>query len=183
MPVERKFEVVPDDSPLRCQAVHFKGQCKYRRCEHSTFCPMHNGGIGDKAHAEESLNMLRLAKWQGRVGDLAEHEKVKSLREEIGVLRMMLEETINRCGDQVELIMNSGKIADLIMKIEKLVVSCHKLESNLGMLLDKQAAMQLSGEIVDIIGRYVSDEAAIGRIADDIAAALARVGSSTKKDS
>lgn len=179
---DNKFKYVEEDSPLRCQAVTAKNQCRYERVQGSEYCPMHGGNKGTEVLAAKSLRMLRLSKWQGRLEEFADHDKVKSLREEIGILRIMLEETVNKCGDQVDLIFNSGKIADLIMKIEKLVTSCHKLESNLGLMLDKQAAMQLSGEIVDIIGRHVSDEVAIGRIADEIGVTLARIGSTQKQE-
>lgn len=178
--MDNKFERVAENSPERCEATTGIGQCPYKVSAPSKFCPMHGGHLAVDKHKAESLRMLRLSKWQGRMSEFADHDKVKSLREEIGILRIMLEETVNRCGDQVELIMNSGKIADLVMKIEKLVTSCHKLESNLGLMLDKQAAMQLSGEIVDIIGRHISDESIISKIANDIGAALSRAGNSLK---
>ena len=47
--------------------------------------------------------------------------------------------------------MHSSKISSLIRDITNLVNSSHKLESSMGVLLDKMSAVQLSQEIVTII--------------------------------
>jgi hypothetical protein len=57
------------------------------------------------------------------------------------------------------------------------VMAAQKLESAMGMLLDRAATMQLTGEIVEIIGRYVSDEDLIRNIITDINASLVRIES------
>src|SRR2546421_361414 len=82
-----------------------------------------------------------IAKWQTRLDEFADNDKIKSLREEIGVLRILLEETMSRCHDTNELLLYSNKISELVIKIEKVVASCHRLENATGMLLDKSAAL------------------------------------------
>lgn len=173
---DNKYEVVPEESPDRCQAVHPKGQCRYKQVAGAAYCPMHGGNKGAESKNAKSLSNYRLSKWQLRVDEFAGHDKVKSLREEIGILRILLEETVNKCSDTVDLVLNSSKIADLVAKIEKLVVSCHRLESNLGLMLDKQAAMQLASEFVEIIGRHVKDEEALSLISNDVGDLFIRLG-------
>lgn len=156
-------------SPARCQGVTPKGQCQMVRMPQSQFCRAHVGCIANKGAA---MRNYRVGKWQQRMEELADNNQVKSLREEIGVCRMMLEEIVNRCGDGQELVMFSNKIADLVMKIEKLVVSCHKLEERTGMLLDRTSALYLATRIVDLVGREVTDEEALNRIASGIVDAI-----------
>jgi hypothetical protein len=133
---------------------------------------MHGANHAMKKKEEASKRLYRLAKWQGRINEIADHEGVKSLREEIGILRMMLEETMGRCQDQTDLLLYSSKISDLVMKIEKVVSSCHRLEASTGMLLDKAAALHLASVMVEIISEYVNDDSAIDSIAGKIVQAI-----------
>jgi hypothetical protein len=174
MAVESKFERVEADSPLRCQgksATH--GQCPFKRCENSQYCPMHGGMIGVRKAEEERKRLYRLGKYQTRVNEIADHDQTKSLREEIGITRMVLEEIVSACNDGNDIIFASSKISDLVTKIEKLVSSCHRLEESTGVLLDKSAALHLASVMVGIIGKYVEDSDAIERISQEIAEAIA----------
>jgi hypothetical protein len=53
---------------------------------------------------------------------------------------------------------HSNKISDLVIKIEKLVSSCHRLERSTGQLLDKTAIIQVAGMFSEVIGEYVSED-------------------------
>lgn len=146
-----------EDHPDRCQSVTKNGQCWHTRVEGSDYCGMHGGNRAGQAAAKKSANLYQLKQFQHRVGSFATNPKVKGLREDIGILRMLLETTMNQCNDQADLIMFSPKISELVMKIEKVVSSAHRLESNMGELLDKMAAMQLGEEIVQIISGGITD--------------------------
>ena len=145
------------DHPERCQSVYKNGQCWHRRVEGSDYCGMHGGNRAGEAKKKDDIRLYQLAKFQTRVDDFATNPKVKGLREDIAILRMLLETTMNRCNDSAELIMFSPKISELIMKIEKVVSSAHRLESNMGELLDKMAAMQLGEEIVQLISGGITE--------------------------
>lgn len=147
-PLEKVSEA---DDPERCQGVTANGQCWHARIAHSEYCGMHGGNKAGEAKKKKDMRLYQLAKFQTRVDEFATNPKVKGLREDIGILRMVLEMTLNRCKDESDLIMFSPKISELVMKIEKVVSSAHRLESNMGELLDKMAAMQLGEEIVQII--------------------------------
>lgn len=169
----RLFRCEPDD-PRRCQARVQQGQCPFLSVEGTSSCPMHGGVGADGAHEEKSKRIYRLTKYRARVGELADHDQIKSLREEIGVLRMMLEEIINRCKDDSDLLIYSSKISDLVMKVEKLVSSCHRLELSTGALLDKAAVLQLASAVVEIISRHVDDQDLVSDIADEILVAVSQ---------
>lgn len=149
------MEKVQGGHPLQCQATIKSGQCYNKRLSESEYCEMHGGNKAAQANEKKRIRLYKLNKFQTRVDEFAVNPKVKSLREEIGILRMTLEMLINRCNDESDLIMFMPKISDTIMKIEKLVASAHKLESQMGQLLDKMAAVQLSDSIVKIISENI----------------------------
>lgn len=165
---DNKFERVAADSPHRCQATVKYGQCPFKQIEGCQFCPMHGGASQLNALKAESQRQYRLAKWKDRLGEFADNDQVKSLREEIGILRILMEETMNMCKTSDDLLLYSGKISDLALRIEKVVSSCHRLEASTGMLLDKTAALHLASVIVKIISDHVTDEDAIDKISSQI---------------
>ena len=174
--IEAKLEKVPyPDHPNRCQGTIAAGQCQYMAIPGSKYCKMHGGNTAVEAIKAESVRQYNLAKWQSRVNHFAGNDAVKSLRDEIGISRMLLENILNLCKDEHDLLLYSGKIGELVTKIEKLVVACSRLESNMGMLLDRTAALQLSGQMVEIITKYVDDPDAVSNIANEIAVAIANI--------
>lgn len=130
---------------------------------------MHGGYIALKQAEVARKRVYNLAKWQDRIGEHANHEQAKSLREEIGILRILLEGVMDMCKDQNDLLMYSNKISDLVVKIEKLVSSCNRLEEKTGMLLDKHAALRIATQIVNIIGTFIDDEETLEQIANQVA--------------
>lgn len=125
--------------------------------------------MAQEAIAKKVKKMYDLAMWQSRVEEFSDHDEVKTLRSEIGVLRLLLENTLIKCKNQTDLLLYSAKISELVGKIEKLVMSCNRLEASTGMLLDKSAALHLASQMVEIIGNYVDDAEAIDGIASEIA--------------
>lgn len=144
-----------------------QGQCTQPHLPGSSFCEKHRNL--EQAHSIPLRRRnYRLSRFQARMEEFADNEEAKSLREEIGILRMLLEETLNKCSNSTELLIASGKIADLVLKIEKLVSSCHRLESATGVLLNKSAIVQLAGVLIEIIGTYVKQENELEEIANKI---------------
>ena len=150
---ENKFIECAENDPDRCQGVTGSGQCQYKSMDRSTFCPRHGGNrAGDEADRVELRNLrLSRARWMTRAKELADSEGITSLRDEIAICRLMLEEKLESCQGPADLMLASPMIQELLMKIEKLVTSAHRLESSLGQLLDKAAVVQLTGELISII--------------------------------
>jgi hypothetical protein len=159
----------------RCEGTVETGQCPYNKIEGTKFCSMHGYNKPNDAVVTEIKRNYQLRRFKERVNDLADNDQVKSLREEIGILRMCMEEILNKCEDSTDLLMSSHRIADLAVKIEKLVVSCHKLESGMGMLLSKRAVIQLAGEYVQIINNYITDPEIIESISDKMLIATRKI--------
>lgn len=123
------------------------------------------------------MRNYRLTKWQARLSEKADAEGLKSLRDEVGILRICLEERLEQCKEPMDLILHSGPISDMVMKIERVVSSCHKLEGSMGQLLDKQAILQFAQVIIGIIGEELAgQENKIATIADRIVESVATIG-------
>lgn len=169
MTIEHKLHRVefPDD-PKRCKGVGAHGQCPYEAMPGFEYCARHGNNTEMRKQEMEEMRNYRLAKWQARLNQFADHPKVKTLREEIGILRMLLEETMNRCNDADDLFLLSNKISELVSKVERVVISCHKLEQSSGQVLDKTAVLSFAAQVVEIISNHVNDVAVIDMITNDI---------------
>lgn len=163
----------PDD-PNRCQAVNKNGQCLNKAVPGTQYCAAHGGGVAQEALIKKSLRNYHLTRFQARLERFADAPELKSLRDEIAILRMMMEERLNQCEDAKDLLYQSGPISDLVLKIEKVVASCHKLELATGQLLDKQAVLNFGGELIAIISEEITDEEALGHISSRIMSLINR---------
>ena len=169
----------PDD-PNRCQAVMARGQCENKAVrtddgEYGEYCLAHGGNRFLAKKKQDAIRNYQLDRFKARLSRHATSPAVKSLRDEIAILRMMMEERLNRCQDDMDLVLQSGPISDLVMKIDKVVQSCHKLEGAMGQLLDKQAILQFASEVIDIISESVTDETLMEQIGNKIMAIVGRV--------
>jgi len=172
MAFEPVYERVDADDENRCQhIIPTSGQCSLKACEGSKYCPAHGGNKGFQAKEKNELRNYRLSKFRSRIGELGNNDAILSLKDEIGILRLLIEEKINRCTDDTDLLLMSGPLSDLIMKVERVVCSCNKLESRLGNLLDKNAVIQFAQTVVNIVSKHCDEEALV-KISDEILGAL-----------
>jgi len=173
--IENKFEMVDDPAdPNRCQGINSgKYQCLYKAVEGTKFCARHSAGtMQKKAEAKQAEYNYQLNRYRSRVIEFAENPKVKNLRDEVGVLRLLLETIVNRCNDDTNLMIYAGKISELVMKIDKVVTSCHSIEAKTGQVLDKTTVVNLAEGVVQILTKYVTDSEVLGLISNDITALL-----------
>lgn len=174
MQFEATWEKVKDeDDPQRCQhIIPTTGQCMLKAVVNSTYCPAHGGNKAFEAVQRKELRNYRLNKFKARIQELGNNEEIISLRDEIGILRILVEEKINQCQTETDLTLISGPLSDLLMKVEKVVSSCNRLESKLGDHLDRTKVLQFAQTIVQIISNYITDESALESISNEIFTAL-----------
>lgn len=168
---EAKWERADPDDPNRCQAINQQGQCNLKAIEGSQYCPAHGGNKAYESKQKQELRNYRLAKFKQRAIELGNSEHITSLRDEVAILRMLVEEKVNQCNDTQELMLISGPLADLMMKVEKVVVSCNRLESKLGNLLDRAKVLQFAQIIIEIISTHCSEDI-LNKVAEEIEEAL-----------
>lgn len=165
--IDNKFVRCEPDDPKRCQSNTKFGQCPFKSMDGHNGCPMHVASRLTNINTDNVRN-YRLGQWQGRVNEFADNDRIKSLREEIGILRMMLEHIIGKCNDSTELLIHSSRISDLVTKIEKLVVSCQKLEEKTNVLIDTQQAMMIADIVIQVVSLHIEDTSIIEAISNDI---------------
>lgn len=173
-PVER---VPYPEHPNRCAAVNSRGQClnfgvQLPSGDYGANCLVHGGNKQVDSAKAASLRNYNLTRWRAQLQQKVDSDGIKSLRDEIGILRVVLEERLNRCKDAHDLILQSGPISDMVMKIERVVSSCHKLEGSMGQLMDKQAILQFASVVIDIISENISDELVLNTISEQLITAV-----------
>jgi len=161
----------------RCESTINTGQCPNCKSSGTNHCVLHGANSGVMSRDGSAVRNYRLRTWQKRVGEMADSEGIKSLREEVGILRVILEEMVNQCNDSLDLLLYSQRMSDLVMKIEKLVVSCDKLENRMGLLLSKDSVLQLAATYVQIINNYVADPNVIEQISEEMMQATVQIES------
>lgn len=165
--------ITDEDDPRRCQAVlPTVGQCRNKAVEGSSYCYAHGGNKGEEKLKRERMNNFRLNMHKERAEELSGSDKLTSLKDEVTLLRILIEERWNHCSSDQELLLSSGPLSDLIMKSSALVEKCHKLDSKLGNLLDRSKVMQFAQVIIEIISQNVTDEKILESISNSIEKAL-----------
>lgn len=145
-------------SPDRCQAVGPQGQCFFKKTPNGEYCYSHGGNSVEASYKKHALEQYRLLKYKARVEEFATNPKVLTLRDEIGITRMLLETKLNKWSDPDDLISHSQVILANLQAIQKLVTDCKKLESQMGMLLDRGAVQKLCDGILSIMSRYLNED-------------------------
>lgn len=146
------------EHPDRCQAIAGGShQCFYKKIPGSDYCGMHGGNVAIEKQKLAAQRMYNLAQWQVSVGKFASHSNIKSLREEIGILRILIEKKILSCKDDNDLMLRSSSLSELVMKVGKLVESCDRIDTRLGQTLDREQLLQLGGKIVELVSEFLND--------------------------
>lgn len=156
-----------DDCCLVCQSKGV-GNRFYRAIPGTKYCPRHGGGKAASSNKNKAASQYKLQVWKNRLEEFTEHDGIKSLRDEIGILRIVLEETMNRCEDRNDILLYSAKISDIAVKIEKLVTSCDRLEKNMGQMMDRPTALRFAAKLVDIVGKHVTDADQLDAISAEV---------------
>jgi hypothetical protein len=156
------------EHPNRCQATNNKGQCFNLAVEDGTFCLAHGGNKQTESKKAASLKNYRAGQWQAKINRFSESSQIKDLREEIGILRMIMEERLTFCKTETDLLLHSHVISDLVMKIEKVVVSCNKLEASLGQHMDKTALMGFAQQVIQVISINIEDRELVDQVANEL---------------
>lgn len=177
-----KFIRVNDDDPNRCQAVHAAFQCPFRavgdfdsenqRWIGPKYCPRHGGTMQATMAKREEKRLYLSAKWQEQIGEQVDHPKIKSLAEEIGIIRMTLQAKLNLIQDDKELVMHSSGIIGLVNSVKDLVKTWQHIQERSGEVLDRTTMNIFVQELLTILTRYIDDPEVLQMVGEDISGAL-----------
>ena len=158
----------------QCAAMLPTGaQCHNETVANGNNCLSHGGNKQLQAAKSLELRNYRLTQFRAQMQRLSGSDHIKSLRDEIGILRLVMESLINQCPDLPALVMQSAQIGNLTTQIERLVASCHKIEGSTGELLDKQILIKFTDSVISIISDEVKDPETVKRIAQAILEVMA----------
>jgi hypothetical protein len=133
---------------------------------------MHGGHhAANRAEKEKSRNLM-LTKYKAELLRLGNSDQILNLRDEIAVLRMMLEKYLNGVNSDADLFIAAPAISDMILKIERTVSSCHKIEERTGQLLSIEQLGAFAVKIIDVVNEVVTDSDAKEKIAAAILTAV-----------
>lgn len=161
-PIGERIES-PDD-PDRCQGNSGNEQCNLKQVPGSNFCAAHGGNKSVLAEKKAAANRYRLTKWQQRMQEFSGDSELKSTRDEIGILRILLEERLNLCQTSMDLILHSGPISDIILKIDKVVKNLHEIDKDFKNLLEKSDVIQIADRLINIVKEEVKNPEEVERI-------------------
>lgn len=135
--------------PNRCQATFAHGQCR-RVAEPDGYCSIHGSTAAKEAEARRQYLLTKIED-QSRLSQFADHEHVKSLRDEIALARMLVERRFNAIQNDTDMMAACGPINQLLLTIEKLVKTCHSMEQSLGSLLARSTVLALAQQLAQTI--------------------------------
>lgn len=175
------YERVPDGDPRQCDAIAGSKKCCLIKYPNSEFCIAH-GGIRDADHAAEEAKKTYLAcQWQAQIGVFAQDPQLKSLTREIGVLRLLLTKIIGNCHSDNDLLLRSSTISEMVMKIDKLVSSCNKLDKSMGSMLNKEQLAEFGQVVIVLVAKYLPEPELLRIFAEEMTEAIKMAGSSPEK--
>ncbi len=136
--------------PRRCKYSYPHEQC-WREAEPGCEYCLAHGGKSTALAEDTRLYHLAEVDSRTRLAELSSHERIKSLREEIALVRILIEKRMNMIKTEADLLSACGPINNMLLTLEKLIKSCHALEQSLGELLSKQSVVRLGQSICEIV--------------------------------
>jgi hypothetical protein len=143
------------DDPRRCRGTTKVGQCWNIAVDGAEYCEACSGR--DLVLANRRSYQLTNPKYHARFIELSEDEDIKSLREEMALIRVLIEERFNQIQDSNDVAQHSGAISSLVLTLERLRTRSHIIEQNLGQLLHKTTVAKLVREFIIIVNEEVRE--------------------------
>lgn len=170
--IDNEFDEDRCQGNKRAQGKNF-GQCEFKAIPGTQYCAYCTTAGVTKSVRMTELRNYRLKIYKERVGELATNDAIKNLNEEIGILRLMLENILNLCDSDNALELNSAKISDLVLKIEKLVTSFQRMEQQTGQMLSKSQVVTIATNLTNIVDtvikKHITNTGLIAAICGEIA--------------
>ena len=147
--MDNDWERVEEGDPENCEHPG----CRLKKLEGARHCAAHGGNMANNSHKAKQLVNYRLGKWkfEKQLAEKSGSSNIKSLTEEIAILRQLIQEQLLSCDNEVDLILKSGPISDLITKVNTLVVNCNNIDKTLGNLIDREKVVAFAQTILAII--------------------------------
>jgi hypothetical protein len=139
-------------------------RCAFEGChlipyQESEYCKRHSGAAQMHQLRQKKLRNYILTRTQLAldIGEKSHAPEAQSLRDEIAIMRYMLEKQLNQVKDDTDLTLRSGTISKFVFSLEKLVSSSIRAERSLGDLLSIDTIKIYQDHIINAIESVVTD--------------------------
>ncbi len=153
----------------QCAKTGPRGQCNQPTVDGSGFC---------KKHSDESqrIRSYRLSDpdTRERFDHFADSAALETVRDEIVLLRVLIEERRNLAKTEADRINAFSVIHPALSTLNKLVESLSKLEKQADLVLGREALEKLGDDIVTILIEELSNVEGYTEIVDRVASRLAK---------
>jgi len=169
------------DDPNRClhNPHDGSGQCLMKAVEGGNRCKVHGGGRQLQVMKKKQLRAYAKNKWAAAIKENANDSEIKSLREELGIARIMLDQILNRCKDSHDLLMFSAPIDNFLKTINLIQKTSHAIEKDLSEMIGPEALNEFAETLFSIIMDEIDDANVIERISLKLGRALQKMQSGT----
>ncbi|MEK0346372.1 MAG: hypothetical protein QQN65_06015, partial [Nitrosopumilus sp.] len=156
----------------QCQSLANGNPCYYEKVEGSEYCAMHGGQTAVRVKRKQEMYDLRKSKWLQKLADdkLDDFGKGKNkfnMSEELGILRIVLQEILGQCTDTTQLMRHNQKISNTISQIERLISSSLKLDQKLGQLVTKDEMLAIAQALIECIQTEIKDAQTVKNIVEN----------------
>lgn len=152
--------VTEPDDPRRCQSNRGgTSQCINVAVDGSKYCPAHGGNRAASARKEDELKLYHGSKFLARAEEVRKNGAILSLTMELAYLKEILQQKLLLIKDEHSFVIHQAGATDLIMKIDRLVHSCVKLQDKLGSTLTADQALQFAEQLTQIVCAELEGEA------------------------
>ena len=162
---------------MRCEHSGPHGQCPHRAVDGSQYCSRH---CDEKARIKgyRLLDPVLRERFEHH----SDEDSLKTVRQEIAILRSMVEDRLNMAQTRAEKEAAFQMVTPWIANINKLVENLTKLARQTSMMVGKAALMKLSGEIVQILVEELEGVENYDSIIDTVASRIATAVAETKNE-
>lgn len=163
-----KLQRVGPDHPEACQSNTGNGPCCYKREPNSLFCAIHGGGASSAAGERRELQNYKLnSVFADRASQLSNSPRIKSLTDEIALVRTALETVFNSIKSENEMVLYVDRIEKLSTTVSKLITTLQNIQEKNKELLGREVVMSIFDQILEKIVQRVGDPDVIKCLADD----------------
>lgn len=164
-----------------------KSNCPYEKVEGATVCPRHGANKQIAKKARELMYEFTRERVRRNVNLLSADPLRYRLDEELAIMRLTLQDTINTISSESDkeyaLFQVSDTIRNLVTTINKTAETCVQQSVDLGLLMTREDVLNQIQAIIDVVKEEIKDEEIILRIAERVDRVLVLPGLENERDS
>jgi len=137
--------------PRRCKAASCDGQCRNVAEDGDDYCRAHLSTPPAAPARRMRKYLLVKAEDQALLARYVDDDDLKSLREEIALVRMMIQNTLADAQTNMDRINAYSKVNTYMLTLERVMKTSHALEKSLDQLVSKSTLIRLGKQLCHII--------------------------------